>query len=309
VLSKTQRTSRLGAKLVKKGLLSTHDLYSLIQQQIEEIFYSVLLVGEGQFFFYREKSENLTRGPRRLSTQNLLMSGVQRIDEMSYFREKIPSSNVVFERVWSDMKPTKLQDSELLILELVDGTRTLDDISKKSRFGEFETTKAVFQLLQSGLIRSTASDGMGTAGREAKKGGLWEVSSLFNDVFARLFQEAALQDRSDQLVKAASSFFEATNDYNALFNGVAHNNDGTLDTERLVSNTESCDVADKVDYLYQGLNEFLFFQTFIAGETLDAETEEKLHGRLSAIIEDNADTPKNETDSELPGTPSPLPMF
>lgn len=96
----------------------------MVQQQAKEIFYSFLLMSEGQFFFYREEMPENVKTRFFLSTQNLLMEGMQRIDEMSYFRESIPSSQVVFERIIPKGTPVPIKDPEKRVLGLTDGVRT-----------------------------------------------------------------------------------------------------------------------------------------------------------------------------------------
>lgn len=51
-LAKCSDRKRLGALLVDSQLLNTHDLYSLLQKQTEEIFYSLLMEEKAQFFFH-----------------------------------------------------------------------------------------------------------------------------------------------------------------------------------------------------------------------------------------------------------------
>jgi hypothetical protein len=303
--------SRLGGFLVKRQLITSHDLYSFIQRQVEEIFYSLLLASRGTFYFYRQDMLSATQATRlSLSTQDLLMTGVQRIDEMAYFREKIPSSSMVFELTGAaNNEPAVQGETEQTVLALIDGRTDLESIGQTAHLGEFETVKAAFQLLQANTIRPLASDTLGGRGMAAKEQGLAEVISLFNEVFAKIFAEAQRQDREADLINAVGSFFHATNEYSTLFTDVGFRDDGTLDTEKLLENVSTLDGENQVDFLYQGLNEFLFFETFIAGETLDSKTEEQLHERLDEIILRKKQARPADGDVDLETIPSDIITF
>lgn len=300
---------RIGTQLIQKNLISRHDLYSLIQRQMEEVFFSLLVISKGQFYFLKEESNRDSTLPFAIPTQNLLMSGFQRIDEMSYFREKIPSSAVVFERLVPCETPPPVSKAEASFLERIDGQSDLDTLSKALHLSEFEATKTAFQLMQARFIRPITVDSLGMEGRRAKQGGANEVISLFNGVFASLYEEAKTNGRDEDLRAAVDSFFEANESYRLLFENVCLNEDGTLPADRLLENVSRLEGEDDVEQLYQGLNEFLFFQTFIAGETLDATMEERLHERLDELLQlgnavdeitDSGLTPGSSSSSSIP---------
>src|SRR5438128_1686430 len=90
--------ARLGQVLVEKGALTAHELYTYVRKQVEEIFFSLLVLRRGSFYFYRTPDEVGPSSQLKLSTKALLFDGVRRIDELSYFREKLPSPEVVLIR-------------------------------------------------------------------------------------------------------------------------------------------------------------------------------------------------------------------
>ena len=92
-LSQVTQEHRFGQVLVETGALTTHDLYQFVRKQVEEIFYSVLVVRKGEYYFYRTGDDDVPPSQLQLSTKQLLFEGVRRIDEMSYFREKLPAAS------------------------------------------------------------------------------------------------------------------------------------------------------------------------------------------------------------------------
>src|SRR5262249_32954802 len=141
---------RFGQILVETGALTTVDLYQFVRKQVEEIFYSVLVMRSGEYYFYRTSDEDVPPSQLQLSTKQLLFEGVRRIDEMGYFRERLPGPDVVLER--RDPPPPATGDNKLpprvaRLLSLIDGKKNLATLARESHLGEFEVTKVCFQLL------------------------------------------------------------------------------------------------------------------------------------------------------------------
>jgi hypothetical protein len=284
-LGECRDQERLGSYLVSHKLINSHELFSLLQHQIEEIFYSLLLVRNGQFYFYREDLPEGMGAPLILSTQNMLFEGMQRIDELSYFRTKIPSAKMVFERVRTGGSPVPLTETEVQVLDLIDGQRDLEAIGGLMRCSEFVVTKAAFRMLQSGLIRSREPDRLGVVGRTARSSGCLDVITVFNETFGRVFKVATAQGQQGGLVQALSSFFEANTTYKELFAGVRLGPDGTFDTKRMCDNLASLHAKDKTGFVYEALNEFLSFELFVVGEALDEKELDALHEQLAKIFD------------------------
>jgi hypothetical protein len=302
--------TRIGYRLMSRELITSHDLYVLIQRQVEEVFFSLLNLSSGHFFFVRQRTTAESTMPFMIPTQNLLMKGLQRIDEMSYFQEKIPSTSVIFERLGKKETPPPVSMQEAAFLELIDGQRDLETAAREGHFGEFEALKMAFRLMQAGLIRPLPVDNLGVEGHRAKQGGLAEVANLFNNVFASLYCEAEKNGRVSELRETVGSFFDANEAHRDVFHDIEIEPDGTLPVEQLVANISALGQDDEVEVLYQALNEFLFFQTFIAGETLDTTTEENLHARLDEILqskEHNECAQKDEGGTN--STPPPIVLF
>lgn len=276
---------RLGQVLVDQGVLSVHDLYKTIRRQIEDIFHSVLLFRTGEFYFYSMQQDASLPVQMNLSTHNLLMEGVRRIDEMSYFREKLPSSDVVLE-ICPEVPPKKLEEKESRVYCLIDGQKSVLDLGRESRLGEFEATKIVFHLLQMRYIR-IVEHGEVTKGLKPVEAveALHEVVETFNQVFRKIQAEVGAKGRREELAEDAESFFSGSTGYGDLFAGVKLQEDGAIDAERLLKNLEELDVKNKTDFLYQALNELMFFEMFSAGQALSQEDEKELRSRLNEIFE------------------------
>src|SRR3954466_3686830 len=82
---------RFGAAAIELGVLKQDQIYAYISKQVDEIVFATLTVGDGTFFFLDNFDEARLVSRRTVSANALLMDGVTRMDEMRYFRLKIPS--------------------------------------------------------------------------------------------------------------------------------------------------------------------------------------------------------------------------
>ena len=58
---------------------------------------------------------------------------------------------------------------------------------------------------------------------------------------------------------------------------------GTLDTETILENLSDAEVGDPAGYLYESLEELMFFASFAADTVIGDETEESVKGCLETI--------------------------
>jgi len=193
----TQRETlqRLGYILIKNNVISQEELKKALHDQINQILFRLFRWKEGYYHFRQEKTvhydkENITP----LSAENILMAGVQIVDEWPRIEKKIPNFDLVFrkrplppgtrietrheeedsdftllEEAVEEILPEEdeadpdeniisLSHEEELAYALVDGDRSVQIIIDSCHQGEFETLKGLFSLLNSELIEFTESD-------------------------------------------------------------------------------------------------------------------------------------------------------
>ena len=278
--------NRIGQILVEESAISAHDLYSSMRRQVEEIFYSALALREGAFYFYRAGEDEGPPSQLLLSSKALLFEGVRRIDELSYFRQKLPSNEAVLVR--REPPPTeKLKPIEERVLQLIDGTRSVAHVARHSQLGEFDATRVLFHLLQAGWVQPRAARAeLEAAGAAVGADTQTQIAIVFNDVYKKIHAAVAQNGKETALRRGLESFFSSVAEFSPLFVGIAAEADGSIPIDQLLANLAMSPVADKVDYLHRGLNELLFFELFTAGEAVDRREEIELHQRLSQILKD-----------------------
>ena len=282
-------SAKLGQVLVERGILTAHDLYTYVRKQVEDIFFSILVLTKGNFYFYRTGDDDGPASQLQISTKTLLFDGVRKIDELAYFREKLPAADVVL--VPRQPQPeAKLGQREQKILDLVDGYRDIAVLSRLCHLGEFETTKILYQLLQSGYVerreeKRTIKMGMGRPG-DSIDDMYGRIIDTFNVVFAKIHAAVSAKGKQQALQQGLDSFFGSVAEYAPLFVAVSLQDDGTVPRDQVRANLHMAPTDNKLDYLHRGLNELLFFELFTAGEAVDRREEIELHQRLSQILRD-----------------------
>jgi Domain of unknown function (DUF4388) len=254
---------RFGETAVKLGLLTRERLYQLMSRQMEEIVYAVLLVGDGMFFFLDQFDEARVHARQNLAVNGLLLEGVRRMDEMRYFRDRIPSDQHVPERAggrdpsgYDGGAAPKAPGEEFAKLwAAIDGVRSIAEICRVVGQGEFEVTQGLFQLVQSGHVTVQTPRPTGPAA----------VVALFNDAIALIFREVDAAGRGGEVREQLASFATGAGVYDALFLRAGPAPDGTVIGERIIENIARLVGPDQAEgTLAQWLYEYVSFAVFVA---------------------------------------------
>jgi len=251
---------RFGEAAVKLGFLTVEQLYQLMGRQTEEIAYSVLRVGDGMFFFLDGIDESRIHARQNLSVSAMLMEGVRRMDEMRYFRDRIPSDQHVPARVAGPEAPSEFAH----VWEAIDGARSIAEIGRVVGQSEFEVTQAIFQLLQSGHAVVQAPRPTGPAA----------IVALFNEAITLIFREVDAVAQGAVVREQLASFATGAGVYDALFRRGGPAADGSVSAERVSENIAVMVGPEQAEStLAQWLYEYLSFAVFIAEPLLRMGTD------------------------------------
>lgn len=275
----------LGNHLLDRGLITQTDLYLNVRRQVEEIFYSILLMSEGEFYLMRYDPEAVP-GPLSLSTQSMLMEGLRRIDEMAHFRERIPENGMrLVAKAGGHGDVQNLGPRERVILNVLRQPRTVAQVISACRFGEFETIKALFQLQKGEYLEEVAADPSVAPGPGPAIELDAETSAMvdtFNAVFERIFEAISRHGQENALSKGLETFLQFYG-FVELFQDVSFNN-GQLDKAKLLANLERNQAENQLSFLSQALNELLFFEMFAAREWLERDEQQDLQKIINQLF-------------------------
>jgi hypothetical protein len=243
---------RFGEAAVKLGFLTREQLFQLMGRQTEEIVYAVMRVGDGMFYFLDGFDDGRVSKRQNLSVSGLLMEGVRRMDEMHYFRDRIPGDQHVPARVPGRDAP---DDAFAAVWEAIDGSRSIAEICRVVGQSEFEVTQALFQLLQSGDVTVSAPRPTGPAA----------VVALFNEAIQLVFREVDAAGHGGVVREQLASFATGAGVYDALFRRAGPGPDGTVAVEPILENIAAMVGPDQAEpTLVQWLYEYVSFAVFVA---------------------------------------------
>jgi hypothetical protein len=272
----------LGKVLLDRGLISSHELWSFIRKQVEEIFFGLLLVRDGSFYFSVPGHPDFFPAHVPMSSQGLLMEGVRRMDELSYFRQLVPNENVTVVPKWPPPPGLALEPREEMILKLCEGPVTVGELARLSKLGEFEATKSVFHLLKVGALRKVDAGASATA-RTPEEDRLVLLLDTFNQIFREITAAIDKSGRGREFRAGITSFL-ASQAYPELFRNVGFDQSGEINTGTILANVKASQAENRADYLYSGLNELLFFEIFEAREILGRDEEQSLMQRVNQFF-------------------------
>jgi hypothetical protein len=146
---------RLGTVLVEQGALTPKDLVRAVVEQTQEIIYSLFQWTEGHYA--------LQEGPLpvevirlNLSTPDLIMEGIRRIDAWSRIEHAIGGWNASYGRAPSYERAISrmtLSPEARVIVDRLEQPRSVDEICAGSTLPDFEVCHAIWAFRVVGILR------------------------------------------------------------------------------------------------------------------------------------------------------------
>jgi hypothetical protein len=181
---------RLGRILIESKVVSVDTLREALEQQILQIIYRVFRWSDGDYHFSQEKTVDYDRELMEpMAADSIIMEGARMTDEWPFIDQRIPDRGVVFTKVdplrefelvedeaddldnlgFSFMEspeeaPTpepagdRLNRQQMAVYDLVNGRSSVDELIMESPLIEFETCKALADLVDRRIIREAKPD-------------------------------------------------------------------------------------------------------------------------------------------------------
>lgn len=178
---------RIGRILIDHGVVTVETVKSALQQQVLQIVYRIFRWSDGDYHFSQESDIDYDRElTEPMAADHIIMEGARMTDEWPFIEQRLPDRNVVFVQVDPDRelsvvdstdddfddlgfsfadtpqeapdpKPEAVEGQvtpdQMAVYLLVDGVDDVHEIILASPLIEFETCKALADLLEMGLIR------------------------------------------------------------------------------------------------------------------------------------------------------------
>ena len=163
-----QRDQRVpvGSLLVREGIVSEPDLEAALRTQILNLIYRVFRWKDGRYHFSALSSLDESTAPTHpIETENILMEAARMSDEWALIQELVPSLDLIFRRAagTENLRLSSLPDAaaggalqvsrpEAIVWNLIDGRRTVNEITDSVFLTDFDVVKALADMLRRQLL-------------------------------------------------------------------------------------------------------------------------------------------------------------
>jgi len=262
---------RLGEVAVESGTVTAEKLYAMMAMQVEEVFFAAVHVSEGAFYFFDRFDEKNILRRHNLNAGGLLIEAARRMDEMRFFREKVPSDQYIPMPVAGAKRPV---DELAAVLDQCDGVKSIADIGRATARLEFDVTRAVFQLLKANCVTVVAPR---PRGPEA-------IVETFNPALLAIHERCDATGKGAELRDGLGRFATGGGVYDPLFMGAGPLQDGTLKPERIGRNIAQLAGEDPDAWLVELMNDYCGFALFQAESILSRDTQAKLLADVMELL-------------------------
>lgn len=264
---------RIGEALIRAGASTATEIFKMIHTQVEEMFFATLVMSNGSFHFV----EGLELGDLpafiSLDTNNLLLEGVRRIDEMAYFRKLIPGSNIVLQRKSRSFPPRLKDEVEDTFLSRCDGQRTLREIAQVTGLGEYEATRLAFRFLTEGTLEVIPTEA-------TEEESIRFVVDRFNDMIDHVVEAIRKRSDSEPFMTEVRLYPRSGGEFQDFLERLELTGDGHLVFDNVLEIIRGTEVEEPMVYLVQVLTQYLFYVLFLSDRYLQRED----HRRISAEV-------------------------
>jgi hypothetical protein len=271
ILASTETGKRLGETAIDLGIVPAEQLYAMMARQVEEVFYSAVHVSEGSFYFFDRFDEKNILRRHNLNAGGLLIEAARRMDEMRFFREKIPNDGYIPVPLPGKKPP---DDEFAAVFAKMDGTRSIADIGRAIGQLEFEVTRAAFQLVSSGCVFVVAPR---PRGPEA-------IVETFNPALVLIHERCDAVSKGAELREGLSRFATGGGIYDPLFMGAGPLPDGSLRPGRIASNIAALAGEEPDGWLVGLMNDYVGFALFQTEALLPRDEQSTLMAHVMEIV-------------------------
>lgn len=252
--------TRLGKLLVEKKVIASKDLWLATRQQVEAIVYDLFTYQKGSFSFLCKSLEKEDILRLSLSTQNLIMEGLRRVDERALYMRRIGSLAAV--PAPTGKTAEGLAPPEQRLLEIVsEGKGDVREVLRRAGLGEFEGLRLLYQLTERKLVEIQEPPPASVEGE------LGEILAVFNGALAAI--QKRVSAKSPRFRQDIQFFLrDLPQPFSYVFKDVLLLEDGTLEGGRILANLAGLEEGDKKKLLADGLSELIYMECHLARKEL-----------------------------------------
>lgn len=159
---------KIGHILVGRGIITKTDLRETLSFQMSETIYKAFRWKGGDYKFYQDKVDYDRDTVIPISSEHILMDGIRMLDEWPIIELGLPDHDTVLtvkpnaafdeefagDDIFGGFEKSKdiLSKESIQILKLINGKRSIYEVIEYSGLGEFDTCKALVELIDKEYI-------------------------------------------------------------------------------------------------------------------------------------------------------------
>ncbi len=154
---------RLGELLIERGLATEEDIQEAVEEKVRDELFDVFLWRNATFEFQKNYFPDEFTNPDApvtrlaLDTTRTLMAAISRIEKWEELTRELSTVKAVYRRTGAAPGP-ELSRRARVLLEPVDGRRTVEELLEESASGRFAAAQALAELKRANLIRPLVLD-------------------------------------------------------------------------------------------------------------------------------------------------------
>lgn len=265
----------LGKILADQGIITSQDLWAATKSQVETIAYNLFAFHEGSFVYTTVKLEEDKIISLSMTTQNLIMEGLRRVDERAVYMQKVKSLDAM--PVATGKMPNDLDRvSQRMVALVQSGVSDVNELLRRSGSGEFDALRMLSQLVERGVVK------MEEAPTVAVEGVLGEVVNIFNGVLVAMHR--VVSAKNPQFRVEISRFLrDLPQPYSYVFRQTTLREDGSIDGGRVLANLAGLEEGDKLRLLSEALSELVYMECIAARRELGTADSAELIKRVQDV--------------------------
>lgn len=265
----------LGKFLVEKGFVTSKDLWQAIRSQVETIVYHLFTFQKGSFAFLPKALEEEEIVRLSMSTQNLIMEGLRRVDERGLFMRRIGSMEAV--PVLAGKETEGLSAAQQRLVQLVGaGKDNVKEVLRHSGVGEFDALRLLHQLVEKGIVRIEEAPPV------AVEGILGEILTIYNGALTALYRAAV--EKYPGFDREISLFLrDLPQPFSYVFRDTSLGEDGSVSGGKILANLAGLEEGDKKKLLADALNELIYMECIVVRKELGTAGSAELIKRVQKI--------------------------
>jgi hypothetical protein len=265
----------LGKILVDQGVITSQDLWAATKSQVETISYNLFAFHEGFFVYTSVKPDKDKIISLSMTTQNLIMEGLRRVDERAVYMQKVKSLDAM--PVATGKMPNDLDRvSQRMVALVQSGVSDVNELLRRSGSGEFDALRLLSQLVERGVVK------MEEAPTVAVEGVLGEVVKIFNGVLVAMHRVVSAKNPQFR-VEITRFLRDLPQPYSYVFRQTGLKEDGSVDGGRVLANLAGLEEGDKLRLLSEALSELVYMECIAARRELGTADSAELIKRVQDV--------------------------